>query len=262
MVSETEVVCSYRDDATTSLTIALIADIHGNLVALDAVLDALKAEPPDQIICLGDVAATGPQPREVLHRLRELGCPVVMGNADAELLDVAPPGPDTDDDSRRIAEISRWCAAQLDDADRAFLASFQPTVEISLGEERSLLCCHGSPRSYDDVIVVATPDNELDAMIAGHEATVLAGGHTHIRMLRAHRGREIVNPGSVGLAYQFFPDGSVRVPPWAEFALLSRADAGAVSIDFRRVPYDRDATVRTMTEREMPHAAWWAADWR
>jgi putative phosphoesterase len=245
-----------------SLTVALIADIHGNLAALDAVLDTLKAEPPDQIICLGDVAATGPQPREVLRCLRELGCPVVMGNADAELLDVAPAGLETDEDRRRIADISRWCAAQLDDADLTFLASFQPTVEISLGEDSSLLCCHGSPRNYDDVIVAATPDDELDPMIGGHEATVIAGGHTHIRMLRAYRGREIVNPGSVGLAYEFFLDGSVRVPPWAELALLSQADAGALSVDFRRVPYDRDATVRAMTEREMPHAAWWAADWR
>ena len=245
-----------------SLTIALIVDIHGNLAALDAVLDTLQAEPPDQIVCLGDVAATGPHPRQVLRRLRELGCPVVMGNADAELLDVAPPGLETDEDRRRIADISRWCAAQLDDADRAFLASFQPTVEIPLGEERSLLCCHGSPRSYDDIIVAMTSEDEIDTMIAGCDATVFAGGHTHIRMLRAFQGREIVNPGSVGLAYQFFPDGSARVPPWAEFALLSRADAGALSVDFRRVPYDRGATVRAMTEREMPHATWWAADWR
>src|SRR3954468_17686678 len=116
-----------------SLTIALIADIHGNLAALDAVLDALQAKRPDQIVCLGDVAATGPQPREVLRRLRELGCPLVMGNADAEVLHGAPPGPETDEESRRIADISRWCAAQLDDADQAFLTSFQPTVEISLG---------------------------------------------------------------------------------------------------------------------------------
>src|SRR5215208_3803406 len=116
-----------------SSIIALIADIHGNLAALDAVLDALQAEPPDQIVCLGDVAATGPQPHEVLRRLRELGCPMVMGNADAELLDASPPAPEIDEDAHRIADISRWCEAQLDDADRAFLVSFQPTVEISLG---------------------------------------------------------------------------------------------------------------------------------
>jgi len=131
-------------------------------------------------------------------------------------------------------------------------------VEISLGAERRLLCSHGSPRSYDDVIVATTPDAELAGMMASHDAAIIAGGHTHIRMLRAYQGREFVNPGSVGLAYRFFPDGSVHVPPWAEFALLSRTDAGAVSVDFRRVPYDRDATVCAMAEREMPHAAWWA----
>jgi putative phosphoesterase len=244
------------------MTVALIADIHGNLAALEAVLDELTAVAPDEIVCLGDVAATGPQPREVLQRLHGLGCPMVMGNADAVLLDVPPPAPETDEDTLKITDIDRWCAAQLDDTDRAFLASFQPTIEISLREERRLLCCHGSPRSYDDIINATTPDDELDGMIAGHDATVIAGGHTHIRMLRAYRGREIVNPGSVGLAYQFFPDGSVRLPRWADFAMLSQADAGAVSVDFRRVPYDRDATVRAMREREMPHAAWWAADWR
>src|SRR5215216_2301905 len=119
MVSETDGICLYRDDAAVSTIIALIADIHGNLAALEAVLDALRAEPADQIVCLGDVAATGPQPCGVLRRLRELGCPMVMGNADAELLDVSPPAPETDEDARRIADISRWCAAQLDDADRA-----------------------------------------------------------------------------------------------------------------------------------------------
>lgn len=261
MVSETELIRPNGDDAAVSRTIALIADIHGNLAALEAVLDALRAEPADEIVCLGDVAATGPQPGEVLRRLQELGCPMVMGNADAELLDVPPPAPEADEDTRRIMDISRWCAAQLDEGDRAFLASFQPTVEISLGEERRLLCCHGSPRSYDDIINATTPDDELEGMIAGHDATLIAGGHTHMRMLRAYRGREIVNPGSIGLAYQFFPDGSVRVPPWAEFALLAQSDTGAVSVDFRRVSYDRDATVRAMSEREMPHAAWWAADW-
>ena len=188
------------------LTIALIADIHGNLAALDAVLDALTREQLDQIVCLGDVAATGPQPREVLQRLRALECPVVMGNADAELLDLTPADQEADDDMRRILDISRWTAAQLDDVDRAFIASFQPTVEIPLGSGGSLLCCHGSPRSYDDRITATTP--------------------------------------------------------WAEFAILSDAGDGALTVDLRRILYDRDATVRAMTERGMPYAAWWAADWR
>jgi predicted phosphodiesterase len=244
------------------MRIALIADIHGNLAALQAALEAIDRDRPDQIVCLGDVAATGPRPREALALLRDVGCPVVMGNADAELLDPSDTVSDPDDFTANILDITRWCADQLDAEDRAFIASFRPTVEVELGAGNRLLCCHGSPRNFDDVIVAATPDEEIDEMIGGREAEVYAGGHTHVRMLRAWRGREIVNPGSVGLAYRFLPDGSVRLPPWAEFALLSSSDEGAVSVNFRRVPYDREATVRAMHEGGMPHAAWWATDWR
>jgi putative phosphoesterase len=241
------------------MKIALIADIHGNLAALDAVLAAIAEERPDRTICLGDVAAMGPQPREVLARLRELAIPVVMGNADAELLDPSPM-PDDSADARKIKAMTAWAAAHLDAADRAFLAGFQPTIAVALGARR-LLCCHGSPRSFDDVITATTPDDDLAPLLAGVDADLVAGGHTHVRMLRAFQGRELINPGSVGLAFELLPDGSVRVPAWAEFAILSSTD-DAVSIDFRRVPYDRDATVRAMRERGLPHTEWWAADWR
>ena len=72
------------------MRIAIIANIHANRVALDAVLADIEALRPEQIVCLGDVAATGPQPRQAVERLRALGCPVVMGNADAWLLDPQP----------------------------------------------------------------------------------------------------------------------------------------------------------------------------
>jgi predicted phosphodiesterase len=243
------------------MRVALIADIHGNLAALEAALDAIHQERPDHAVCLGDVAATGPHPREVLARLRAFGCPIVMGNADAELLD-PPHAADQDDEfTANIRDISRWCADRLDAEDLAFIASFRATVGVELGSEMRLLCCHGSPRSFDDIVSAATPDEEIDEMMGGHEAEAYAGGHTHVRMLRAWRGREIVNPGSVGLAYRFHPDGSVRVPAWAEFAFLSHSDEGMVNVDFRRVPYDQAATVRAMHERGMPHAAWWSANW-
>lgn len=242
------------------MRIALISDIHGNLAAFNAVLEVITQEQPDQIVCLGDSAASGPQPHDVLVRLRELGCPVVMGNADVEMLSPPLDRPDADEQTRKMDDIIRWGAAQLDDADRAFVASFQPTIEISLGEAGTLLCCHGSPRSYDDLILSTTPNEELAPMLEGTAAAVQAGGHTHIRMLRAWDKREIVNPGSVGLAFEHFLAGNPRVPPWAEFAMLSIA-AGAVSIDFRRLPYDQSATIRAMHERGMPHAAWWTESW-
>jgi diadenosine tetraphosphatase ApaH/serine/threonine PP2A family protein phosphatase len=182
-----------------------------------------------------------------------------MGNADAALLE--PPAADegADDDARRIADIDRWCADQLTEADRRFVATFRPTVEIALGSGQTLLCCHGSPRSFDEAIAADTPADELDRMLGEDAAELVACGHTHLRLLRRHRSGEIVNPGSVGLAYAFLPTGGVRVPPWAEFAIVDALPHGPLSVAFRRVEYDQAATVRAMTERGMPHAAWWAA---
>ncbi len=71
------------------MRLALISDIHGNNVALEAVLTAISTQNITQVICLGDVASTGPQPCEVIKRLREIGCPVVMGNMDVWLLQPA-----------------------------------------------------------------------------------------------------------------------------------------------------------------------------
>ncbi|NIW96181.1 MAG: hypothetical protein GWN20_25895, partial [Phycisphaerae bacterium] len=82
------------------MRLAIISDIHGNLIALEAVLAVLAQEEIDQMVCLGDVAATGPQPHETIARLRELNCPVVMGNTDDWLLNPHP-HPVRDENSHR-----------------------------------------------------------------------------------------------------------------------------------------------------------------
>ena len=85
---------------------ALIADIHGNLVALDAVLSDIERRRVDRVVCLGDVAATGPQPCEAIDRIAEIGCDVVMGNTDEWLIEPRDESIE-DDDTRRIVEIDR-----------------------------------------------------------------------------------------------------------------------------------------------------------
>ena len=150
-----------------SLLLALISDLHANLTALDAVLEDIDHESVDSIICLGDVAATGPQPYETTQRLRDLGCPVVMGNTDAELFrPPLRPVPEKEaEDRRRIREIDHWCAAQLSPDDLDYLRSFQPTIRYALGAEREVLCSHGSPLSYDDAITATTPAAQLDRLL-------------------------------------------------------------------------------------------------
>jgi len=242
------------------MQVVLIADIHANLVALETVLANIDRTYPDQLICLGDVAATGPQPRQTLDRLRALQCPVVMGNTDAWLLSPQPTLR-ADEDSRRIEEIDQWCVEQLSSDNRDFLRTFQPTVNVTLDDDATLLCFHGSPQSYDDIIVSSTPAEELDRFFAGAWATVMAGGHTHEQMLRRHRETIAINPGSVGLPFQIGPEPhQVRNPPWAEYALVSYR-RGDLSIELKRVPISVEDVVRVARESSMPNVDWWIKDW-
>lgn len=231
------------------MLVALISDVHGNGIALETVLNDIDRGRPDRIVCLGDVAATGPQPRETVERLRELGCPVVMGNADAALL--GPIADEDDKEARRIVEIDRWCSEQLSPEHRDFVRGFAPTLGVPLDSDDELLCFHGSPRSFDDSIFATTSDDELDGMISGHEAALMAGGHTHAQLLRRYgEGKTtLVNPGSVGLN-----------PPVAEYALVYAED-GRVGVEFRRLPLDTERIRRVALDSGMPHAAWWAGFW-
>jgi len=243
------------------LRIAIIADIHANLVALETVLVDLDRTDPDQIICLGDVAVTGPQPREALTRLRHLGCPVVMGNGDDWLLDPRP-YPEDEENSRRFSEMDLWCAGQLAPDDLDYVRTFLPTIELPLGAGASLLCFHGSPKSNTDIITATTPDDDLGLLLGGFRATVLAGGHTHAQLLRRYRDMVLVNPGSVGLPYEHDAvTNEDRNPPWAEYGLINWSEQG-FSVELRRVPLDAGAVVRAALESGMPHAEWWAASWQ
>lgn len=243
------------------MPVAIISDIHGNLVALDAVLNAIATRKIEQIICLGDVAATGPQPREVIARLQTIGGPVVMGNTDDWLL--KPKLKEHDQlDRQRIQEMELWASHQLTPDDRAYLASFQPTISYDLEHGKRLLAYHGSPRSYKEHITPTTPDQDLDAALAGHEADIFVGGHSHMQMLRRHRYSLVVNPGSVGLAFDHaWPFGeTARNPPWAEYAIIDTSN-GSLNIELHRVPFDVQSFIQAMLASGMPHAEWAAGDW-
>jgi predicted phosphodiesterase len=239
------------------MRLALISDIHGNAVALEAALVQIAAQSVDQIVCLGDVAATGPQPREVLARLQALACPVVMGNTDAALLQPRPPGDAPGERRSLFAVADSWSATQLTADDRAYVATFQSTVRVSLGSAGTLLGYHGWPRSFLDRVLPTTPDDELDAMFADFQATILAGGHTHQQMLRRYRGAILLNPGSVGLSfYQVAPPGEIHLAPWAEYAVVV-AEPGHLYVELHRAAFDVDVWAEAVRASGMPDAELW-----
>jgi predicted phosphodiesterase len=239
------------------MRIALISDIHGNLVSLEAALADVDRESVDQIVCLGDVASLGPQPCEVVARLRALGCACIMGNHDADLVH-----PDWDPESDRwTTQVTAWCADQLSEADLGYLRSFQPLVEIPLGSRAALLCYHGSPRSNTDRILPTTPPEELDEMLAGHTATVMAGGHNHVQMIRRHKSTVIVDVGSVGLPFDQMPfEGLPAFVPWTEYGIVSWVN-DVLSVDLRRVPIDLHAVKQAALASDMPGIDYWVNSW-
>ena len=240
--------------------IAIIADIHGNLPGLEAVLNDIEHVGAQRIVCLGDVANFGPQPREALESVKALGCPVVMGNTDASLLEPRAREEVTGDDAQLIFDIEAWCAEQMREDDLTFVRTFEPTLNLEV-DATSLLCFHGSPKSFNDVIVATTLDETLDDLFAGENAQVMAGGHTHTQLLRRYKEDFLVNPGSVGLPFAFFEgaEGAVN-PHWAEYALLSSVQ-GEPSLTFRRVPYDVAPLVQAARASDMPHAETWLEGW-
>lgn len=238
------------------MRIALLADIHGNLLGLNAVLKELEREPVDRIICLGDVAV-GPQPTETLKRLKGLDGPVLMGNWDAWFLNGFPQLPD--ELGRKLVEIGAWWASQLEPEDRRYMRTFEQVLEIDLGAETTLAAFHGSPRSFDEGIYATTPEADVQQMLDGVEAPLLVCGHTHFQLLRRVGESLLVNPGSVGLAFR--RDGGVmRIAPWAEYGLLT-VDADRLAVEFRRTAFDVAALAKTMLSSGMPHAEWWTGLW-
>ena len=250
------------------MRIAVISDIHGNLVSLDTVLRVLDSEEIDSIVCLGDIAATGPQPRQAVERFRSRKIPVVMGNADAWLIN---PSPVTEGDAnaRQIVELNLWCRKQLTPTELEYISSFPPTREVTLGYDEKVFCCHGSPQSNMDRILATTEIPDLQRMLSGVTAEIVACGHTHIQMLRRYLNQVIINPGSVGMPYDVIPglpgvnpeDARMRNPPWAEYAIVSSANQ-ALEINVRRTPINREAVIQAAFDSAMPNPDWWTRDWR
>jgi predicted phosphodiesterase len=221
------------------MRIALISDIHGNYLALRAVLADAEAHGAGSVACLGDVATLGPRPREVLRVLRERGVPCILGNHDAFLVE-----PELVERYTRvpvIVEAIDWCRAQLSPDELAFVRTFAEDREIPLGGGRTLLLFHGSPDSNMKDVLATTAPAELDALLGGRTASVMAGGHTHIQMLRQHRGTWLVNPGSVGMPFREYVAGQrPEIMPYAEYAIVD-ATTDAIGVELRRVPLEKAA---------------------
>jgi predicted phosphodiesterase len=179
-----------------------------------------------------------------------------MGNADAWLIS----GVETADEGipperlKKMGDIRNWSLSQLTADDRAFISNFQPTVTIDLEGNLDLLCFHGSPTSFDDVILPAAPEEEFQKFLGSFADHILTGGHTHAQQIRRNGKYFFFNPGSVGFAYSHNqPDDQFHADPWAEYAVLTAVN-DQISLEFRRVAFDAKELIRTYRESGRPFA--------
>lgn len=210
------------------------------MVALSAVLERIQSERVDRLVCLGDVATLGPAPARVIETLAELGCPCILGNHDDFLLDADLISGYTE--IPVIVAAVDACRAGLGVAELDFLRTFRSTLDLDM-DGATLSLFHGSPRSHMEDLLATTPAEELDRALGDRRAPIMAGGHTHLQMLRQHRGMLLVNPGSLGLPFETFASGGPpTILPHAEYATIDSA-GGAVDVTLHRVPLDRGALV-------------------
>jgi putative phosphoesterase len=231
--------------------IALISDLHGNAIALRTVLRAIEADGVDEIICLGDVATLGVGPGDVVDILQALGCRCINGNHDDYVLRDTPD--DGHNDTPILRESIQWAREQLSKSQLEFVNRFEAGIDLELGAHRIMLF-HGSPSSNLVNLLAETPPEEFDALLGPERAMVMAGGHTHLPMLRQHRGVLVVNPGSVGAAFREYPfAGPPVIMPVGQYASIEVRDE-RLSVQLHQVPLDRSALLKAARDSSNPLA--------
>ena len=180
---------------------AAIYDIHGNLPALEAVLDDINQAHVDQVIVGGDVVP-GPMPRETLGALLELDIPVqfIHGNGDREVLTTRT-GKETSAVPERFREVMRWNAQQLLPEDERLLANWPLTLRLEIPGIGQVLFCHATPRNDTDVFTRFTSEDRLVPIFGGLNLTLVICGHTHMQFDRTIGKVRVVNAGSVGMPF-------------------------------------------------------------
>ncbi|MEZ7173041.1 metallophosphoesterase [Sporosarcina sp. OR05] len=217
--------------------IAIISDIHGNLTALEAVLEDIEKRGVERIFCLGDLVGKGPRGSACIKLVRKHCEKVIYGNWDVFIREK------TDN------EILKWFQSQLSDEDFNYLASLPFFIEFELNE-KLIRCFHASPRSvFERIAPEYHPKEKCLSLFENSEETqslhnkrtpdIVFYGDIHITLLRSYEIGTLCNVGSVGLdlidATYVIVDGS----------------HGTNSINFVRVPYDREAELKAARELEM-----------
>lgn len=219
------------------MRIVVISDIHSNLDAFEAVIAHLPDH--DELFCLGDLVGYGPEPNEVIERLRRLRpSAVLMGNHDYAVVTG-----DTMGFSPHAAEAVEWTRKKLAPEGLEYLATLKPSARLKR-DGMSIGLFHGSPLDpLTEYIFPGIPEAAARKLIERSGAKILLLGHTHMPMQYSFEKEMLCNPGSIGQPR----DGDPR----ASFATLTISE-GRISFDVKRVKYDVGPVADRIVQAGLP----------
>ena len=222
------------------MTIAALYDIHGNLPALEAVLDDVRGAGAERIVVGGDVVP-GPLPRETLDRLLSLDLPIqfISGNGD-RVVRALMRGEEPAEVPEAYRDGIRWNARQLDEHHRRALDSWPATLRLEVAGLGRVLFCHATPQNDVDIFTRLTPEAPLLPRFDGLDVDIVVCGHTHMQFDRRVGSTRVINAGSVGM-----PFGR----PGAHWLLLGP------DVDLRHTEYDLTAAAELIRESSYPGAS-------
>ena len=226
------------------MRVAALYDVHGNLPALEAVLEDVARACADRVVVGGDVVP-GPMPRETLVRLLNFGLPIhfIVGNGEEAVL--AEMNGEDPGVPAQYRDGIRWNAAQLHPSDAELLAAWPTTLRMNIRGIGKVLFCHATPENPNDVFTRLTPDDKLVSIIGETDADLVVCGHTHMQFNRMIGDLRVVNAGSVGM-----PFGD----PGAYWLLLGP------DIEFHRTEYDLEMAATRIRQTHYPEAQEFAAN--
>jgi len=183
------------------MRVAALYGIHGNLPALEAVLEDLRQMEVDRVVVGGDVVP-GRMPRETIGCLLDLSIPVqfIQGNGEVAVL-AQRAGRDAETVPEKARELVRWAAQQLHPEHERLLASWPKTLRVWIRGLGEALFCHATPRSHTEILTRLTPEDRLLPAFAGVSVPVAICGHTHMQFDRRIGRVRVVNAGSVGMPF-------------------------------------------------------------
>jgi predicted phosphodiesterase len=218
------------------MRIAVLADIHGNLPAFQAVLEHISRQSVDRIVIVGDIVVGAPDSGSCWRLAKSLGCPILRGNHERYLFHYDTPHAPPLWRTEQFAPV-RWALAQFTVEERRVLADLP--ASLRLPDAPGIFFAHASARSDNDTIVAYTPDSEIAEMFPDVPEPYLVRGHNHVAQTRLWEERVILTTGSVGLPL----DGITM----AQYLLLEQ-DGKSWNIRHQSVAYDVDAAVRRFYE--------------